>query len=122
MTTLGERLREEKHVMLKKEFDFDTFARFIEDKLSSGNSVTIGICPDWMFEESLRNYRQTEGYLPSKWLTFVGGYECGYWRTSCQIPLRFYREISSWLSLQGLKSTLKGLAGFDNYDVIIVTL
>lgn len=124
MTTLGDKLRNEKNADFNRDFDLDTFARFIEDRLRENNSVIVGICPDWMFErETLTKYcRVPARWTSNKWLTFVNGYTCGYWNSACQIPLKFHKEVNKWLREQGLTTKLKGLAGFEDYDVIVVSL
>lgn len=120
--TIGERLRSEKNEALK-DFDFETLGRFIEDRLKESNSVNIGVCYDWQFERgSLKAGILSKKYTTScPWLVF-SVYTCGYWPTSCQIPLRYYKEIREWIQEQGLKTCTKRLAGFDEPDVIVVSL
>lgn len=96
-------------------FDFTKFDEFINDQFINKKApyVYIGLEYDKHFE----NYHTSTGLV-----TFIKGHDNGYWASSCQIPQRIVPCVEEYLHNAGFKTTKKGLAGFNDYDIMEVRL
>ena len=94
-------------------FDFAKFDEFINDAFLNKKAtyVNIGLEYDIYF----KNYLSSTGLV-----TFIKGRDNGYWHSSCQIPQRIVPCVEEYLHNAGFKTTKKGLAGFDDYDIMEV--
>lgn len=104
-------LRSNREKEFNENFDFMKFDEFINKVFSNNNnqSVMIGLEPDVHFK----------GY---GLVSFIPGNSNGYWHTGCQIPYRILQYVRKYLEANGFKTTVKGIAGFDEYDVLIAKL
>ena len=95
-------------------FDFKAFDDFINDQFINKKApyVYIGLEDDKHFEA-----RHTSTGL----VTFIKGHDNYYWTTSCQIPQRIVPCVEEYLRNAKFKITKKGVAGFDGYDVMVVS-
>ena len=123
MSTIAEKIRNQRLVEFESEFDLNALMCFVEKQLSRFGYVEIGICHERLFEDDYlkRCYNQVM-MSDCKWLSFADGYECYVWRTQCQIPQKFVQIVKSKLSEQGLSVFCKGAGGYDEYDVIVAKL
>lgn len=107
-------LREVQQREFNERFDFASFDEFINKRFGDGKtlSVNIGLEPDNYF----KTHYKTDG------LVAFGYAKCGYWETGCQIAYRALPYLEKYLKDNGFNIGLKGLAGFDTYDILIVKL
>ena len=96
-------------------FDFKAFDEFINDAFITKKctSVNIGLEPNNHFEK----FHSSTGLV-----TFIKGHDNFYWTSNYQIPQRIIPFVEEYLHEAGFKTTKKGLAGFDDYDILIVKL
>jgi hypothetical protein len=121
--TIAEKINAQRASEFEKEFDLETFDRFVEEQVSNHHSVTIGLCSEWLFDDYLQHQRQfKDWYSNSKWLTFANAYRCYVWNTNCQIPQKFMPFVIRHLQEQGLRVNQKGACGYATYDVIEIKL
>ena len=99
----------------KLKFDFAKFDEFINNAFITKKctSVNIGLEYDKYFEKF---------HSSTELVTFVKGNRDGYWTSGCQIPQRIVPFVEEYLHEAGFKPTKKGLAGFDDYNILIVKL
>lgn len=92
-------------------FDFTAFDNYINNFFVTQrrNNLLIGLEPDVHFKG--------DGLV-----SFIPYNLNGYWRTNCQIPYRILQYVKRYLEDNGFKAILKGVAGFDERDVIVVSL
>lgn len=91
--TIAKRINAQRANEFEKEFDLETFDRFIEEQIGKYHSVDIGLCRECEFNGYLQGKKQYKDWSSdSKWLTFADGYECYVWRTNCQIPQKSRHE------------------------------
>ena len=103
----------------KRTFDFTSFDKYIEDefKKPSTTSVEIGCKRDWIVESwANKNGRDC------KTLAFEKGRECYIWKTDIQVAYSIEDFVAAYLRECGFKVTCKGACGYEEYDVIVVTL
>lgn len=95
-------------------FDFTKFDEFINDAFlnKKATSVNIGL----EYDNHFKNFHTSTGLV-----TFIKGHDNGYWTSSCQIPQRIVPCVEEYLRNAGFKTTYKGLAGFDDYDIMVVS-
>ena len=104
--------RDDIHEEFKTKFDFEVFDAALNKYFADGyNNYYLGLCYPWEVE------KYGDGML-----SLVKGKECGYWKTSMQISHRFEKEVETYLRNAGFKTTKKGLCGFDNYDVMVISI
>lgn len=121
--TIAEKINAQRASEFEKEFDLETFDRFVEEQVSKHHSVTIGLCSERNFDGYLQGKRQCKNWNSnSKWLTFADGYDCYVWSTNCQIPQKFVPFVMKHLREQGLRVNQKGACGYATYDIIEVTM
>lgn len=104
-------LRENQEKNFNEKFDFVRFDEFINKTFSDSRnlSVNVGLEMDFNFKG--------DGLV-----SFVKGKKNGYWQSNCQIPQEAVPHVKKYLEANGFKTNMKGVAGFDKFDVLIVSL
>ena len=99
----------------KLKFDFAKFDEFINNAFITKKctSVNIGLEYDNHFEK----FHSSTGLV-----TFIKGHDNFYWASNCQMPQRIVPCVEKYLHDAGFKTTKRGVAGFNDYDIIEVKL
>lgn len=103
----------------QRTFDFPSFDKYIEDefKKPSTTSVEIGCKTDWI----VKSWADKNG-RDCKTLAFEKGRECYIWKTDIQVAYSIEDFVAAYLRECGFKVTCKGACGYEEYDLIVVTL
>jgi hypothetical protein len=103
----------------KRTFDFTSFDKFIEDefKKPSTTSVEIGCKTDWI----IKSWADKNG-RDCKTLSFKKGMECYIWKTDIQVAYSIEEFVAAYLIECGFKVTCKGACGYEEYNLIVVSL
>lgn len=102
----------------KSTFDFKSFDAYIEDRFKRGlTNVNIGI----NYARWIKKWADDNG-KDCKTLSFVKGDRNGYWTTDMQIANTIYNDVVKYLHDCGFHTTAKGLCGYDDYDLLVVSL
>lgn len=102
----------------KSTFDFKSFDAYIEEKFKNGaTNVEIGI----NYPRTTENWAKNNG-KECKTLSFIKGCRNGYWTTNMQITTTIYKDVVKYLHDCGFHTTAKGLCGYDDYDLLIVSV
>jgi len=105
-----------------KEFDTETLDAFVVDEIKKRGYAHIGLVPDSLFESDyVRNKKQVRE-SNCKWLTFAEWYKCYIWETNCQIPRKFANAVENHLLHEGLGISYRGACGYDDWNIMVVTL
>lgn len=92
-------------------FDFTAFDNYINDFFVSkrGNNLLIGLDNERHFKTNLI-------------LAFEKGHSNYIWTTNIQVNQRFAPYVEKYLKDHGFKTHKKGACGYDEKDVIVVSL
>lgn len=122
MANLADQIRNERTEEFIKEFDTEVFDAFVVDEIKRRGYAHIGLVHDSLFNgDYLRNKKQVRE-SNYKLLTFAEWYKCYIWDTNCQIPQKFSDAVEIHLRNEGFNITYRGACGYDEWDIMVVTL
>lgn len=95
------------------EFDFEAFDNYIYDIFVTKrmNHLEIGLDDDYRFKNT-----------PNRILSFIGGHTNYIWTTNIQVNRRFVSCVEKYLHDHGFSTTKKGACGYEEKDVLVVSI
>lgn len=96
-----------------EEFDFEAFDNYINDFFVTKrrNHLEIGLDDDYRFKNT-----------PNRILSFIGGHTNYIWTTNIQVNRRFVSCVEKYLHDHGFSTTKKGACGYEEKDVLVVSI
>lgn len=96
-----------------EEFDFEAFDNYINDFFVTKrmNHLEIGLDDDYRFKNT-----------PNRILSFIGGHTNYIWTTNIQVNRRFISCVEKYLHDHGFSTTKKGACGYEEKDVLVVSI
>lgn len=96
-----------------EEFDFEAFDNYINDFFVTKrrNHLEIGMDDDYRFKNT-----------PNRILSFIGGHTNYIWTTNIQVNRRFVSCVEKYLHDHGFSTTKKGACGYEEKDVLVVSI
>lgn len=93
----------------QKNFDFEKFDNYLNDYFitQKKNHLYIGLEYDRHFKNGIPNIGYGKEYI---------------WDTKIQVPVRYYTQVKDYLIRAGFKISVQGAPGYNDYDVIIVSV
>lgn len=95
------------------EFDFEAFDNYINDFFVTkrSNHLEIGLDDDYRFKNTLNRI-----------LSFIKGHTNYIWTTNIQVNRRFVPCVEKYLHDHGFSTTKKGACGYEEKDVLVVSI
>ena len=96
-----------------EEFDFEAFDNYINDFFVTkrSNHLGIGLDDDYRFKNT-----------PNRILSFIKGHTNYIWTTNIQVNRRFVSCVEKYLHDHGFSTTKKGACGYEEKDVLVVSI
>lgn len=95
------------------EFDFEAFDNYINDFFVTkrSNHLKIGLDDDYRFKNT-----------PNRILSFIKGHTNYIWTTNIQVNRRYVPCVEKYLHDHGFSTTKKGACGYEEKDVLVVSI
>lgn len=112
-------IRERNSDEFQNTFDFEAFDKFVEDYFvnKKRNHLYIGLD----YDSSVRSLAIKQG-RSCKTLAFEKGHKHYIWKADIQIAYSIVPNIEKYLNEHGFKTNQKGACGYDNYDIMVVSI
>lgn len=94
-------------------FDFEAFDNYINDFFVTkrSNHLKIGLDDDYRFKNT-----------PNRILSFIKEHTNYIWTTNIQVNRRFVPCVEKYLHDHGFSTTKKGACGYEEKDVLVVSI